>query len=1099
MSTTTQILFNSPALHSLKRDQLVKLCKVHSIKASGKNVELIERLKDHALTLPKDAPLSVAARSEEFAGEEENKENEGTTTRIPSVPRPSEHWEVMECIEEEDEKSSQGTLNSLRSFNGNKATSEFGTGPSKENSVGSSIRALATSLGLKRANNSNDSASSKRSLLSYFPQPPEDELILHAIPYDQLPPPPSPIQTDHLTFTPPPPPITPLPLEDAEPLPGHYLRPGLPAPDNARLSLGLGLTAPITPSRKDQPTTTIRLISNPTYPTTNTDKIVSAKGEGYFGTPKLQPFQTDFDLVMASPSSGDDAPGFGFGGFGSLSSWPPPASAIDEGGIYPKLPMEEIFPVVQMSATPASTSAMASEVMKVDNIPGAFSMDQPLSPLPPPPKVVEPFVFGSPQHNVTAIQFSQAAANVLAEMNARLLQEGVTPINTEILRKLRPAGSSTIISSLDADDEKRPVRGMPGFAKRGEIKEKFDKLHEEEFKKMQSIVDVVKRRPPKKATLELLGTSAAGRKRKSNVLAEDGPLEESRSKRVSTANANVKTRVISSSRRALPGAFGEDDDDDEQREDDDRGGKRVRVNSDEGSSPEADSGKSLEKEDEDIKLKEKEREAIKRRLEMNKSRRRSSLAAARTGRPSIGGTGGPRPSGTRVSMGKRNVLVKPKPKPGRFGFFSSAKSIVASVLNRGKSSSKPTTTTTVTPSPMPKASSSMDGDTKSGKASGKEIKEKPSSQPSGIPQPEKKASISGPARPPSQSSATASGSLRLPSGSQSSIATVKDHGTAKTASSRARSPLPSSFGFGSSSSRSMTTSATKDGSSVGVSSIGTRTSLLSGKPSSTGVGSFGFKKTSISGPLAATAKSTSSTRSSSMRTSNSGSRLLAPTASSLAKATRASAGKALRPMTTNAAVVPSSEQKNTVDAQAQDSKDDAENKKPKTSPFSPTRPGMIFSQPLQVPADSRIPSPTRPGAAVIIPAEKSRDRIKPAPGRKPRISRSKVIAKLASQRAASGSGGPFSSGSAVPSSLSSSVGLAPKAGRTRSSLGVKAHKRSSYAGGAAGGVEENVLMSAKKRARQSEYYARRRSKLASSPAVGGDTTTHEETDMDIDE
>ena len=54
-TTTTQILFNSPALHSLKRDQLVKLCKIHSIKANGKNSELIERLKQRALELPPEA------------------------------------------------------------------------------------------------------------------------------------------------------------------------------------------------------------------------------------------------------------------------------------------------------------------------------------------------------------------------------------------------------------------------------------------------------------------------------------------------------------------------------------------------------------------------------------------------------------------------------------------------------------------------------------------------------------------------------------------------------------------------------------------------------------------------------------------------------------------------------------------------------------------------------------------------------------------------------------------------------------------------------------------------------------------------------------
>ena len=46
--STTDILFNSPALHSLKRAQLVQLCKRHNIKASGKNTELVDRLKEES-------------------------------------------------------------------------------------------------------------------------------------------------------------------------------------------------------------------------------------------------------------------------------------------------------------------------------------------------------------------------------------------------------------------------------------------------------------------------------------------------------------------------------------------------------------------------------------------------------------------------------------------------------------------------------------------------------------------------------------------------------------------------------------------------------------------------------------------------------------------------------------------------------------------------------------------------------------------------------------------------------------------------------------------------------------------------------------------
>lgn len=100
-------------------------------------------------------------------------------------------------------------------------------------------------------------------------------------------------------------------------------------------------------------------------------------------------------------------------------------------------------------------------------------------------------------------------------------------------------------------------------------------------------------------------------------------------------------------------------------------------------------------------------------------------------------------------------------------------------------------------------------------------------------------------------------------------------------------------------------------------------------------------------------------------------------------------------------------------------------------------------------------------------------------GRKPRISRSKVIAKLASQRAAGtvgGGDGGDSSGVGGGEERRSS-GKGGTLGKKRSSLGVKV-QRSSFAGGIKGGPGgSEAMMSAKKRARQSEY-ARRRSKVA---------------------
>ena len=134
MSTTTQILFNSPALHSLKREQLVKLCKIHAIKAHGKNVELVQRLRQHAQTLPKDSPLSVAARSDNSSELQQDELNEGVEDNVSyrsTMPRPSEQWEVVMDSISEVEENSQGTLSSQRTVNNNGMVGEFGMGSSR--------------------------------------------------------------------------------------------------------------------------------------------------------------------------------------------------------------------------------------------------------------------------------------------------------------------------------------------------------------------------------------------------------------------------------------------------------------------------------------------------------------------------------------------------------------------------------------------------------------------------------------------------------------------------------------------------------------------------------------------------------------------------------------------------------------------------------------------------------------------------------------------------------------------------------------------------------------------------------------------------------
>ncbi|KAJ3920547.1 hypothetical protein F5877DRAFT_37860 [Lentinula edodes] len=984
---TTEILFNSPALHSLKRDQLVKLCKIHSVKASGKNVELIERLKRVAEDLPKGS-LSIGSGNHDIDnGDMEideaadnggnNKENYadrkiGSTTAVVNPPRPSEQWEVMESIaecENEDSGSRNGTLRSIAS------NREFGTGGSKSSTI-SSIKALASSLGLKRSTSAKSNAHASGTRGDRFPPATDDELSKHAIPYTRLPvPSPNQIpQTDHFSdfshFGANPP--TPATLskfdfnrEDTAPLPGHVLRPGAPAPNNARLSLGdarfslgYGLATP----RKSASgaTTTIRLVSsssmigitNSPGPSTSTLDIENSS------TPHLKPWNTAFDLVLGSPSG----PGQG-----------------ENVKIYPDLPMEDVL----VSSTTVEPSQSLS-----DGFPHPSGVKS------------QAFVFGSPlpQHRVSNAQFQTAAASVLEEMNRRLLADGVEAVGTSLVSNLRPGAGSHLTPGTQkvyTDREIKPLRKSFGaHAVQKEIQQKFEKAHQDQFDGMESIAGYLDRKNNSSLVGKApVGTSSSiesvqmGKKRKSSAI-DDG--RHAPAKRPST-------RVISNTRRTVPGGFGEEDEDEEAPV-----GKKPRVEfsgKDDTGAKEVDQS-ALEKS-------EKERDAIRRKLEMNRARRRSSAA---NGRASMGRG--------RVSVG-RKLPPKQAVSKSRFGFLSNAaKSIVKGVWGGGKK-----TPAVVPPKPVSKAPSSSTSIAKSVPSTGvTEAKAKVA--PSGT---QRKFSATDSGTSPRNRDVSNAGTMN----SLGSVATTIH-------SSRSRSPLPSfAAPTKSSSVRSSATGTTfTRNSSIANSSRVSRTSTTS--TTSSRVSSLGVRGTLDPNRVSSTTSS----------------RLLAPTASSLAKA--ASLNK-LKSDTLNV---------------------------PTETPFasSPSS-SKIFSKPLVVPKGSGLPSPVRSGRSQTVTREitvKQRS----LSGRKPRISRSKVIAKLASQRNPSGGSGPSVS---TDYTGPSAVGLAAK----RSSLGVGVHKAPRKSMGAARrshiGVsgarssEASVLLSAKKRARQSEY-ARRKSRAATSGA-----------------
>ena len=356
--------------------------------------------------------------------------------------------------------------------------------------------------------------------------------------------------------------------------------------------------------------------------------------------------------------------------------------------------------------------------------------------------------------------------------------------------------------------------------------------------------------------------------------------------------------------------------------------------------------------------------------------------------------------------------------------------------------------------------------------------------------PKKKSSIA----PACPTTAIASGSrigTRASSSTRtSSTGAVSSLGTKKT------------FGGVSVTSRTSSTGTSSTGTSSRFSSVTSRlfpptasSRASSTRTSSTGaVSSLGTKKT-FGG--VSVASRTSSTGSSS-RFSSVASRLFAPTASSLAKANgRPSSGagglKAVsedqqhpplaRPFTPTSSSLAKANKRPSSSAGGLNVVSEGQEHPPlgtitnssalhSTDITSPNT-SKIFSKPLLLPHQSGIPVKNQRIASTDSTTLASANSIQRSlTGRKPRISRSKVIARLASQRAASGKG----DGSDVTGG-NSGARLAPRAscdvsGRTRSSLGTKGGGAKSRAS-----AEGKALLSAKKRARQSEY-ARRKSKVA---------------------
>ena len=749
--------------------------------------------------------------------------------------------------------------------------------------------------------------------------------------------------------------------------------------------------------------------------------------------PKLRPFQTSFDIILGSPQS-------------TAPRWP--ASPQNTASIYPPIPCDLLSP-----AKPSEKATSRNNVVLTPHEPDIFSpapgekaSSNLFSSTPSRP---EPFLFGSPlpKNRLSNQDFGKAASSVLDEMNRRLGLNGEDRVGMSLLEN---RGKFKVDPASVESTSKHDLFG-------------FNKAHEEAFAKMDSIAThyaakrgTNKTNPQSSAKEELVpGT----KKRKSAVLSIDDRQPE-RLKRASTANAPA---INSGPKKVLPGGFGEDEDEDEDDpEENRRMSKRPRVHLADPV-PASEPSEEARKEEEERKT-QKEIEVVRRRAE---ARRRSSRASGvgprkSVGRPSLANT-----KSESLAPGYERVLtssLEGKGTTSRFGFLSSAKKLVRSVW-KGTGTAEP-------------------------------------AKPTNIP------------------------AVVKPVASMSKPLPAANEGASSKNSKNSFKPTDR-FGFGSGSKATATTSTTTPSttSSSRHDSMGQRKreSELRGTVNTDGTANSRVSNVSSNGSIGI-GRATGSTGM--KRTSST---LLAPTASSLAKARASSSdsGSKRTSLTTGMGVTQQKRISRGVTWPVQTQKPALEpitnvNTKGEGSSGAGGGSGAsskkIFDQPLTTDTfsnPSKIPAPKtrtasssttstkediapingKPTPSKGVPRRMANAKSRSLAPRKPRISRSQVIARLGEKRAAAAAATSSTTGikprpppSATPKRVNTDFG---KGGRVRSSL-----SRQSYGGvnlkGRGSGVD--AMLSAKKRVRASEYYAKKG--LRNSTVVQTSKVAREDVKMD---
>ncbi|KAG8823944.1 hypothetical protein FRC19_002818 [Serendipita sp. 401] len=356
MEQSNQILFNEPALHSLKRAQLMALCKRYNIKQSGKNEELVVRLRQYAETL----------QNKERTADKEKQVSTNDPSNQETSARTSQQWELVEGGPEEensmimDKRSRTASLRSMMSIGtvrSHASSKDSNMGSVSSRGTGPSIMSLASSL--KRAG----SRSSKMSF-STIKTSTTDSIVREPI---------------------------------------AHLFPSVPADGMASINNLFSETKnDIAPIDNSLDTTDVEPIQQGTvdgtqvHPDQMTVRLVTSVADrprvpasSVCDTPSLKPFPS-LPLVNGVHKQQGN---------------------VSIAGNEQSLPTDTTIPHSSTGSATMGINIPTTPKRIISNDQGNSSMLKAASPT---------FVFGSPVNAVSNAQFSDAAAAILAEMNKRM-------------------------------------------------------------------------------------------------------------------------------------------------------------------------------------------------------------------------------------------------------------------------------------------------------------------------------------------------------------------------------------------------------------------------------------------------------------------------------------------------------------------------------------------------------------------------------------------------------------------------------------------------------------------------------------------------------